>query len=87
MKESLSEFFVVGFQVISSYPRWDVERGTSVLALLARLIPANYPFLAKLLRKKIPPLITYLEGETPKHEPVSTQFKQVLMAFQTTIDQ
>ncbi|XP_078524945.1 maestro heat-like repeat-containing protein family member 1 [Lissotriton helveticus] len=48
--------------VISSYPRWDVERGTSVLALLARLIPANYPFLAKLLRKKIPPLITYLEG-------------------------
>ncbi|XP_078524992.1 maestro heat-like repeat-containing protein family member 2A [Lissotriton helveticus] len=63
--------------VISSYPRWDVERGTSVLALLKHLIPANYPFLAKLLRRKIPPLITYLEGETPKHEPfLGTILKQ-----------
>ncbi|XP_078521503.1 maestro heat-like repeat-containing protein family member 1 isoform X2 [Lissotriton helveticus] len=52
--------------VISSYPRWDVERGTSVLALLERLIPANYPFLAKLLRRKIPPLITYLEASTER---------------------
>ncbi|XP_078525003.1 maestro heat-like repeat-containing protein family member 2A [Lissotriton helveticus] len=58
--------------VISSYPCWDVKRGTSVLALLERLIPANYPFLAKLLRMKIPPLITYLEvpGDYPKTSPI-----------------
>ncbi|XP_078515038.1 maestro heat-like repeat-containing protein family member 2A [Lissotriton helveticus] len=70
--------------VISSYPRWDVERGTSVLALLARLIPANYPFLAKLLRKKIPPLITYLEASTERNFDLA-KWKCTLVSFLGTI--
>ncbi|XP_078518451.1 maestro heat-like repeat-containing protein family member 1 [Lissotriton helveticus] len=71
--------------VISSNPHWDVERGTSVLALLEHLIPANYPFLVGLAKMKIPPLIAYLEGKTPTHEPVSTQIKQALMAFKQAL--
>ncbi|XP_078508559.1 maestro heat-like repeat-containing protein family member 2A isoform X1 [Lissotriton helveticus] len=70
--------------VISSYPRWDVERGTSVLALLAQLIPANYPFLAKLLRKKIPPLITYLEASTERNFDLA-KWKCTLVSFLATI--
>ncbi|XP_078525009.1 maestro heat-like repeat-containing protein family member 1 [Lissotriton helveticus] len=71
-------------EVISSYPRWDVERGTSVLALLTRLIPANYPFLAKLLRKKIPPLITYLEASTERNFDLA-KWKCTLVSFLGTI--
>ncbi|XP_078543865.1 maestro heat-like repeat-containing protein family member 1 [Lissotriton helveticus] len=70
--------------VISSYPRWDVERGTSVMALLARLIPTNYPFLAKLLRKKIPPLITYLEASTERNFDLA-KWKCTLVSFLGTI--
>ncbi|XP_078524970.1 maestro heat-like repeat-containing protein family member 2A [Lissotriton helveticus] len=70
--------------VISSYPRWDVERGTSVLALLKHLIPANYPFLAKLLRRKIPPLITYLEASTERNFDLA-KWKCTLVSFLGTI--
>ncbi|XP_078515302.1 maestro heat-like repeat-containing protein family member 2A isoform X1 [Lissotriton helveticus] len=70
--------------VISSYPRWDVERGTSVLALLERLIPANYPFLVKLLRMKIPPLITYLEASTERTFDLA-KWKCTLVSFLGTI--
>ncbi|XP_078521541.1 maestro heat-like repeat-containing protein family member 2A [Lissotriton helveticus] len=70
--------------VISSYPRWDVERGTSVLALLEHLIPANYPFLAKLLRMKIPPLITYLEASTERTFDLA-KWKCTLVSFLGTI--
>lgn len=55
------------------------------MALLQHLISANYPFLVGLAKMKIPPLIAYLEGKTPKHEPVSTQFKQALMAFKEAL--
>ncbi|XP_078524240.1 maestro heat-like repeat-containing protein family member 1 [Lissotriton helveticus] len=70
--------------VVSSYPRWDVERGTSVLALLERLIPANYPFLAKLLRMKIPPLITYLEASRERTFDLA-KWKCTLVLFLGTI--
>ncbi|XP_078497130.1 maestro heat-like repeat-containing protein family member 1 [Lissotriton helveticus] len=70
--------------VISSHPRWDVEKGTAVLALLERLIPANYPFLARLIRMKIPPLITYLEAATERTFDLE-QWKCALVSFLGTI--
>ncbi|XP_078533949.1 maestro heat-like repeat-containing protein family member 1 [Lissotriton helveticus] len=70
--------------VISSHPRWDVEKGTAVLALLERLIPANYPFLARLIRMKIPPLITYLEAATGRNFDLE-QWKCALVSFLGTI--
>ncbi|XP_078518445.1 maestro heat-like repeat-containing protein family member 2A [Lissotriton helveticus] len=66
--------------VISSNPHWDVERGTSVLALLEHLIPANYPFLVGLAKMKIPPLIAYLEDSTERTFDLA-QWKCILVSF------
>ncbi|KAJ1098782.1 hypothetical protein NDU88_003889 [Pleurodeles waltl] len=62
-KDIPSQKLFIRLLIISSFPRFDVESGISVLALLDRLIPEIYPFLTRLCRTQIPMLIKYLEGE------------------------
>ncbi|KAJ1098788.1 hypothetical protein NDU88_003895 [Pleurodeles waltl] len=83
-KDIPSQKLFIRLLIISSFPRFDVESGIVVLALLDRLIPEIYPFLTRLCRTQIPMLIKYLEASSKSIFSL-TEWKSKLVSFLTAV--